>query len=100
MKSLAFSGSFYEMGVQQGAIYRKNRFLEGKIRIDEKLYNGQLKVYREHYPELFEEIEGIASEGNFDRKKLFYWFACSELLWFRKHIGNRRGCATYFFLFF
>ena len=75
-----FSGDFYELGKQQGEIYSKNGMSFKNVKINPKIYENQLKVYKKYYPELLKELEAMAEAGNFDKDKLIYQFICNEIL--------------------
>jgi len=83
-----FKGNFFEIGQQQGEIYKDNGMNFGKLKIDYPLlYKKQLQVYKKYYPEALEELKGVAQAGNFDKDKLFYSFLCSEILAYAYKFG-------------
>jgi|SRR3989344_1905186 len=79
-----FKGNFFEIGFQQGKIYRAHGMNFDKVKIDPVLYKKQLQVYKKHYPELLEEFRGIAKGGNFDEEKLIYEFVAGEIIYYYK----------------
>ena len=71
MKMKIFKGSFFEIGEQQGRLYKANGMkLPDKVEIDPILYKNQLRIYEKHYPELLEKLSGIAEAGSYDKDKL------------------------------
>ena len=95
MKIKSFKGDYYNIGKQQGEIYKKNGKCFKNIKIDEKLYKNQLKIYKKHYPELLEELKGMAKGGDFDEEKLIYSFICGELEWFRTEFKLSKACTIF-----
>jgi hypothetical protein len=49
-----FKGSFFEIGKQQGEIYRQNGLDLTSIKVNQKIVTKQLKIYKKHYPHLLE----------------------------------------------
>ncbi len=95
MKVKLFKGGFFEMGKQQGKIYRENGMTFSNLKIDQILYKKQLAVYQKHYPELLEEFKGMAKAGKFDENKLIYNFICGEILWFKKRFKESKACTIF-----
>jgi predicted choloylglycine hydrolase len=96
MQIECFSGDFFEIGNQQGKFYRKNGMNLNNIKIDEKLFKKQLKIYEKHYPEFLEELKGIAKGGNFDENKTIYFFTTSEMLSIENLTRElTRGCTIF-----
>lgn len=56
MNIKTFKGNFFEIGFQQGKIYKANGMTFNKVKIDPVLYKNQLEVYKKYYPELLEEF--------------------------------------------
>ena len=86
MDTKTFKGNFFEIGQQQGKIYKTNGMNFDKIKIDPVLYKNQLQVYQKHYPELLEELSGIAQGGHYDGKKLIY---CARSTWWPSFCPSR-----------
>lgn len=84
MNTKIFKGNFFEIGKQQGKIYKANGMTFDKVKIDPVLYKNQLQVYKKHYPELLEEFRGMAKGGNFDEEKLIYEFITNEIVYYYK----------------
>ncbi|KKQ34418.1 MAG: Peptidase C45 acyl-coenzyme A:6-aminopenicillanic acid acyl-transferase [candidate division WS6 bacterium GW2011_GWA2_37_6] len=95
MDTKTFKGNFFEIGQQQGKIYKTNGMNFDKIKIDPVLYKNQLQVYQKHYPELLEELSGIAQGGHYDGKKLIYHFITSEILYFRNELRLDKACTIF-----
>jgi hypothetical protein len=66
MEIKEFKGNFFELGQQQGEIYKRNGMDLGGVKIDHELYRRQIEVHETYYPELLEEFRGMAEAGNFD----------------------------------
>ncbi len=90
-----FKGSFFEIGKQQGEIYRRNGLNLASIKVDQKIVAEQLKVYQKHYPQLLEEIEGIAIGGNFDKEKLLHVYLALEIISFANRFKMPLSCTIF-----
>lgn len=90
-----FKGSFYEIGRQQGEIYRQNGLDLTFIKVNQKIVAEQLKIYKKHYPQLLEEIEGIAVGGNFDKEKLLHIYLALEIVGFAKTFNMPLSCTIF-----
>ncbi|MEK7649297.1 MAG: C45 family peptidase [Patescibacteria group bacterium] len=95
MNTKTFKGNFFEIGQQQGRIYKTNGMNFDKVKIDPVLYKNQLQVYEKHYPELLEEFRGMAKDGNFDEEKLIYDFITSEIFYYRNRFGLDKACTIF-----
>lgn len=95
MNVKTFKGNFFEIGRQQGKIYKANGMTFDKVKIDSVLYKNQLQVYEKYYPELLEEFRGMAESGNFDKEKLIYDFITSEIFYYRNKFGLNRACTFF-----
>src|SRR3989339_715985 len=95
MNIKTFKGNFFEIGQQQGNIYKSNGMNFDKVKIDPVLYKNQLEVYKKHYPELLEEFRGMAKGGNFDEEKLIYNFITSEIFYYRNRFGLDKACTIF-----
>ncbi|MBD3155954.1 MAG: linear amide C-N hydrolase, partial [Candidatus Aenigmarchaeota archaeon] len=85
----------FEIGQQQGEIYKKNGMNFRNIRIDQNLFENQLKIYKEHYPQLLEQFKGIAKAGNWDKDKVIYSFITGEIFTFTQVMKIRRACTIF-----
>lgn len=97
MNIKTFKGNFFEIGRQQGKIYRANGMSFDKVKIDPVFYKNQLEVYKKHYPELLEEFRGMAKGGNFDEEKLIYHFITAEINYYRKSFDLNKACTIFGF---
>ena len=95
MNTKTFKGNFFEIGQQLGKIYKANGMNFDRIKIDSALYQKQLEVYKKHYPEMLEELRGIASGGNFNEAKLIYDFITNEIFYYRKSFGLDKACTIF-----
>ena len=90
-----FKGSFFEIGRQQGEIYRQNGLDLASIKVNQKIVAEQLKIYKRHYPQLLEEIEGIAVGGNFDKEKLLHLYLAVEIVGFTNRFKMPLSCTIF-----
>lgn len=90
-----FKGSFFEIGKQQGEIYRQNGLDLTSIKVNRKIVAEQLKIYKKLYPELLEEIEGIAVGGNFDKTKLLHVYLAIEIVGFANRFKMPLSCTIF-----
>ncbi|UCD09933.1 MAG: hypothetical protein JSU79_04650 [Dehalococcoidales bacterium] len=95
MKSAVFRGNHYGIGRQEGAAFLKNPNKFYGDPFDEDLYHDQLDIYREHYPDLLEELKGMAEGGGFDEKELIFRFICGEIIFFTDMLKVPRGCTIF-----
>ena len=95
MNIKTFKGNFFEIGQQQGKIYKTNGMNFDKVKINPVLYKNQLEVYKKHYPELLEEFRGMAKGGNFDEEKLIYNFITSEIFYYRNRFRLDKACTIF-----
>lgn len=95
MEIRTFDGNFHEIGREMGRIYTVNGMSTARIKVDPVLYENQLKVYQEHYPELLEELQGVAEGGDFDRDKLIYSAITGEIFFFKNMLGMGRACTIF-----
>lgn len=97
MQIKTFSGSFSQIGEQEGKIYQKNGMSFNDVKINQELYQNQLKVYQKFYPKILEEFESMAEAGNFDKDKLIYHFITSELKSHKDGFGPKKACTIFGF---
>ncbi|MBS3146216.1 linear amide C-N hydrolase [Candidatus Woesearchaeota archaeon] len=95
MKIKTFNGNFFELGKQQGQIYYRNGMVFNNAKIDKVLNQNQLRTYKRFYPELLEELEGMAQGGNFDKERLIYNSICGEILWFKRKLRLNKACTIF-----
>jgi predicted choloylglycine hydrolase len=95
MNIKTFRGNFFEIGKQQGRIYRKNGMSLKNIKINSNLFQNQLQVYQKYYSELLEEFKGMAKAGKFDEDKLIYKFITGEILWFTNQFNLKKACTIF-----
>ncbi|MBI4177525.1 MAG: linear amide C-N hydrolase [Candidatus Aenigmarchaeota archaeon] len=93
MITRTFRGGHFEIGAQIGEIYRKNGMKINDVPINQQLFKRQLRVYEKHYPDLLEELRGVACGGNFNEQKTIYNFITSELRWFLS--APERSCTIF-----
>ncbi len=95
MKMKTFKGSYFEIGKQQGKIYRDNGLNIDWVKINKKLLAGQIKVYQKHYPQLLEEINGIAQGGGYDEEKMLQIYLANEILYFTNRFNIPINCSIF-----
>jgi predicted choloylglycine hydrolase len=54
-----------------------------------------LDVYRAYYPELLEELKGMADGAGFNPEQLIYRFICGEILFYTNMLKLNRGCTIF-----
>ncbi len=95
MNIKTFKGNFFETGLQQGKIFKLNGKTFDEIVIDPVLYKNQLNIYKKHYPELLEELKGMAKGGNFDEEKMIYDIITSEIFYYKNRFGLDKACTIF-----
>jgi len=81
-----FKGNHYQIGQQEGRLYRKNGLDLTDVKVDERLLAGQLKAYRTYCPEVVEELQGMVSAG-FPENKLFSAYLTGEIAFYRNKLS-------------
>ncbi len=89
-----FIGDYYNIGLQQGQIYKQNGMNTGSILIDSNLYKKQLDIYKKFYPEFLEELRGAAQSGGFNVDTYIYGAITGELRFYKKRIRNN-ACTIF-----
>jgi predicted choloylglycine hydrolase len=59
------------------------------------LYRKQLDVYREYYPELLEELSGMADGVGSNPEQLIFRFICGEIFFYTDMLKLNRGCTIF-----
>jgi len=96
MKTRIFKGNFFEIGEQQGRLYEANGLkLLDNIKIDSILYKKQLRIYEKHYPELLEELSGIAEAGTYNKDKLIFGAITLEISAYRNTFSLYKQCTIF-----
>ncbi len=95
MKTAVFQGDHFEIGKQQGKAFLKNPNQFYSDVFDRDLYQIQLSIYQKYYPELLEEIRGMAEGGGFNPEQLIYRFICGEIHFFTDMFKLQRGCTIF-----
>ncbi len=95
MEIKSFSGSFFQIGVQQGKIYKRNglRIFDQGLK-NKKCYQEQLRIYKKYYPEMLDEFQGIAKGGGFQEDNVVSKFITTEILEFTDYTKNI-GCTIF-----
>ncbi len=95
MEIKEFRGNFFEIGQQQGKIYKVNGMSADDIKIDKPLYQKQLEIYQRYYPGLLDELRGIADGGQFDEEKLIYRFITTEIFYYKNMFRIDKACTIF-----
>jgi len=90
-----FTGNFFELGKQQGRIYKKNGMDLSEVKIDQQLFRKQLEVYEKFYPGLLEEFRGMAEAGSFDSDKLIYSFITGQITYHINRFDLQKSCTIF-----
>ncbi len=90
-----FTGSFFDIGKQQGEIYRQNGLDLTAVTVDDEIVKKQVDIYKKYYPSLLEEIDGIAVGGGFDIRKLLQIYLAAEILGFVGSHENSVSCSIF-----
>ncbi len=91
-----FRGTFYEIGKQKGAIYKKNGMSFDKIKIKNNLFRKQMKIYEKYYPNGIEELEGVAEASGYNKDKVAYRFITTGILpVIEKSSLHQKGCTIF-----
>lgn len=90
-----FEGTNFEIGLQQGRLYKKNNMTLCNIKFDSIIYNKLLKVYQEYFPNFLEECRGASEASNISYEKLTYFLMARELLWQKNRAKNHQACSIF-----
>lgn len=90
-----FKGNAFEIGQQQGKIYKENGMSFDKVKINSNLFKKQLKIYQKYYPDLLDELKGIAEGGNFNEEKLIYNFITGEISYYTDLFRIDKACTIF-----
>jgi predicted choloylglycine hydrolase len=90
-----FKGNFFELGMQQGKIYRQNGMTFDTVAVNAPLYRKQLRVYERHYPEFLEELRGMTQGGGYDADALIGEFIAGEISWYADKFGLKKACTIF-----
>ena len=75
-----FSGTYYEIGKQQGEIYKKRKSFLKSVKINKKIYDKQYEIYKKYYPEILDEFRGISDSTGYKFENIFYGLTlCSKM---------------------
>jgi predicted choloylglycine hydrolase len=94
MKKIILKGNYKKIGFQLGQIYRRNGKSFADVKINKDLYAKQLVYYKKYYPELLEELRGIADGGNYDGDKVIYDNLIGEINWYKNKI-KKTSCTVF-----
>ncbi len=79
-----FRGDFFQIGKQEGEIYKKNGMDLNSFKFDSKIYKKQLEIYKKYYPEMLEELRGITLKLNLNEEKVINYFITNEIEFLEK----------------
>lgn len=88
-------GNFFELGVEQGKIYRRNGMTFDTVKVNALFYKKQLQVYERYYPEFLKELRGMANGGEYDPDKLIYEFITNEISWYTDKFSLEKACTIF-----
>ena len=72
-------GSYFQLGLQQGQFYHSRGFTTKNVNINKNRLYNQLKIYQKFYPEMLDELLGIATVLREPISQVFYYFLCNNL---------------------
>jgi len=90
----SFRGDNYQIGKQKGEIYKRNGMDFSSVKIDTKYYTGQLQAYKKYYPEMLDELEGVAEACEFDKEKIIYRFITGEIRFYLSRL-KKQACTIF-----
>ncbi|BBL45735.1 linear amide C-N hydrolases [Nanobdella aerobiophila] len=90
------SGDYYEIGYEEGNIYKRYMDLH-TLKIDPEIYKNQLLMYKKYYPEFLEELKGIIDASKIDKDKITYWLISNELVSYLNYVVKkiREKCTVF-----
>lgn len=90
-----FKGSYFEIGFQQGKIYKKNGINLKDIYPNKAIIANQLRLYKKHYPGALEELRGIAEGIGCSIDIIHQMLLARELIWFKKNYQYSEACTIF-----
>jgi len=90
-----FTGNYFEIGRQQGEIYRQNGMNCDLVKIDPTIYKRQLQIYEKHYPQMLEELRGVAEGGNYQLDNVIWWFICGAESCLKEKAAPPKACSIF-----
>ena len=90
-----FRGNHFEIGEEQGKIYKKKGLNLDKTKVNEQILDGQLKVYKKHYPRFLEELKGVARGGGFIERKILSLFLTREIKSYSIKFNLKQACTIF-----
>ncbi len=95
MKIEVFNGNHFQIGVEQGRLYKKKGLNIGKIKVNRELLTGQLKIYKKHYPELLEQIRGTCLGGGYDNEAFLSILLSGKVKYYIRKMKLRGACTIF-----
>jgi predicted choloylglycine hydrolase len=95
MKVEIFKGDHFQIGVEQGRVYKKKGLNLEKISIDRELLAGQLKIYERYYPELLEQIRGTCLGGGYDKDVFLSILLTDKVKYYIKRMKLNGACTIF-----
>ena len=86
--------TYFDIGVQQGKLYKKRGFTTLTTKFNKLHTKRQIEIYEKYYPEMLEEIRGIAVSLKEPRIRVLNYFLCNNfffdetkdyILWIRQY---------------
>lgn len=90
-----FKGTPYEVGKQQGLIYKKRGLNLNRIIPNLEIIKGQRHEYKKYYPEKLEELRGVSDGLGCDINYVYQKFLAKELEWFKKNFIYKEACTIF-----
>jgi predicted choloylglycine hydrolase len=90
-----FKGSYFEIGKQQGEIYKKNGIILNDITPNFSIINNQLNIYKKYYPGVLEELQGIAEGIGCSIDIIHQILLANELKWFKENYSYSEACTIF-----
>lgn len=90
-----FKGSYYDVGKQQGLLYKKSGLNVKKIIPNLEIIKGQYKEYEKYYPEKLEELRGVADGLGCNVNYVYQKFLANEFEWFNKNFKYNEACTIF-----
>lgn len=96
MEVKTFKGSPTEIGIQLGEAYRDLGLTLGWVKkINDDLLKEQIKIYTKYYPEMIEEVLGIARGAHFDEENTLLHFLTCDIYWHQRQFVTPNSCTIF-----
>ncbi|MCL5430357.1 MAG: C45 family peptidase [Candidatus Marsarchaeota archaeon] len=90
-----FKGTPFERGRIIGRIYRSNGVVFTITNQNTSVFKDQLKAYEKHYPQILEEIRGVADGGGYNERHIMQKLLTYQCLAYEQSFKSPKSCTIF-----